>query len=98
MARADLKKLGRRGKASQELSKLLMDRSAKGEAKWVIADVPTHALAQEAKMSLDEYSEFLFKACYLDCEDPVARLKELDEKQTKWANYLNCVKKLRIVG
>ena len=98
MARADLTKLGRRGKATQELSKMLMERSAKGDAKWVIADVPTHALAQEAKMSLDEYSEFLFKSCYLDLDDPVKKLRELDEKQTKWANYLNGVKKLHIVG
>ena len=98
MARADMKKLARRSKASQGLSKLLMDRSAKGEASWVVADVPTHALAQEAKMSFDEYSEFLFKSCYLDLDDPVAKLKELDEKQTKWANYLNGVKKIRITG
>ena len=46
MARADMKKLARRSKASQGLSKLLMDRAAKGEASWVVADVPTHALAQ----------------------------------------------------
>lgn len=98
MARADLSKLARRGKATKQLSETLLRRSASGEASWVIADVPTQALAQEAKMSLDEYSEFLFKACYLDCEDPVAKLKELDEKQTKWANYLNNVKKVRIVG
>ena len=98
MARADLGKLARRSKASQGLSKTLMDRTAKGEASWVIADVPTHALAQEAKMSFDEYSEFLFKSCYLDLDDPVAKLRELDEKQTKWANYLNGVKKVRIVG
>lgn len=98
MARADLTKLARRGKATKQLSELLLNRSASGDASWVIADVPTHALAQEAKMSLDEYIEFLFKACYLDSDDPVAKLKELDEKQTKWANYLNNVKKLRIVG
>ena len=98
MARADMKKLARRSKASQGLSKLLMDRAAKGEASWVVADVPTHALAQEAKMSFDEYSEFLFNSCYLNLDDPVAKLKELDEKQTKWADYLNGVKKLRIVG
>ena len=98
MARADLSKLSRRSKASQHLSKTLMERSAKGEASWVVADVPTHALAQEAKMSFDEYSEFLFKSCYLDLDDPVAKLRELDEKQTKWANYLNGVKKVRITG
>ena len=98
MARANMAKLARRGKATKALSELLMKRSADGSAKWVIADVPTHALAQEAKMSFDEYSEFLFKSCYLDLDDPVAKLKELDEKQTKWANYLNNVKKIRIVG
>lgn len=98
MARADLTKVARRGKATKALSEVLMKRSAEGTAKWVIADVPTNALAQEAKMSLDEYSEFLFKSCYLDLDDPVAKLKELDEKQTRWANYLNGVKKLHIVG
>ncbi len=98
MAHADLNKLSRRGKATKALSEMLMKRSAEGTAKWVIADVPTHALAQEAKMSLDEYTEFLFKYCYLDLDDPVAKLKELDEKQTKWAEYLNKVKKLRITG
>lgn len=98
MARADLSKLARRGKATKHLSEMMLERSAKGEAKWVIADVPTHALAQEARMSMDEYSEFLFKSCYLDLDDPVAKLKELDEKQTKWAEYLNNVKVLRVVG
>lgn len=98
MSKADLTKLARRGKATKPLSETLMKRSADGTAKWVIADVPTHALAQEAKMSFDEYSEFLFKSCYLDLDDPVAKLKELDEKQTKWANYLNAVKEIHIVG
>lgn len=98
MARADFQKLSRRGKATKFLSEMLMKRSAEGSAKWVIADVPTHALAQEAKMSFDEYSDFLFKSCYLDLDDPVAKLRELDEKQTKWANYLDRVKKLHIIG
>ena len=62
------------------------------------ADLTKHALAQEAKMSFDEYSEFLFNSCYLNLDDPVAKLRELDEKQTRLANYLNNVKKIRIVG
>ena len=98
LAKADIKKLARRGKATKPLSELLMKRSADGTASWVIADVPTHALAQEAKMSFDEYSEFLFKSCYLDLDNPVEKLQELDKKQTKWANYLNNVKKLHIIG
>ncbi len=98
LARVDLGKLARRGKATKPLSETLMKRSAEGTAKWVIADVPTQALAQEAKMSLDEYSEFLFNSCYLNLENPVEKLRELDEKQTKWANYLNNVKTLHITG
>lgn len=98
MARADLAKLARKGKATKPLSEMLMNRSAQGTAKWVIADVPTHALAQEAKMSFDEYSEFLFNSCYLNLDNPVEKLRELDEKQTRWANYLNNVKTIRITG
>lgn len=98
MARADKTKLARRSKATRELSELLLNRAAKGEASWVIADVPTHALAQEAKMSFDEYSEFLFNACFLNLDDPVARLKEMDVEQKRWCEYLNKTSKLRIVG
>ena len=98
MKRANLEKLARRGKATKKLSEMLLGRSARGEAKWVIADFPTNALAQEAKMSLAEYTEFLYNSCYLNLDDPMAKLRELDEKQTKWANYLNNVKKLHIVG
>jgi len=98
MKRANLEKLARRGKATKKLSETLLGRSARGEAKWVIADYPTNALAQEAKMSLAEYTEFLYNSCYLNIDNPVQKLKELDEKQTKWANYLNNVKEVRIVG
>lgn len=98
MARADKTKLARRSKATRELSELLLSRSAKGEASWVVADVPTHGLAQEAKMSIDEYSDFLFKACFLDLDDPVARLLEMDKEQKRWCEYLDKVGKIRIIG
>ena len=98
MARADKTKLARRSKATRELSELLLSRSAKGEASWVVADVPTNALAQEAKMSFDEYSEFLFNACFLNLDNPVAKLLEMDKQQKKWAQYLDKTKTIRIVG
>ena len=98
MARADKTKLARRSKATRELSELLLSRSAKGEASWVIADVPTNALAQEAKMSFEEYSEFLFNACFLNLDNPVEKLLEMDKAQKKWAEYLNKCSKIRVVG
>lgn len=98
MARADKAKLARRSKATRELSELLLSRAAKGEASWVLADVPTNALAQEAKMSIDEYSEFLINACFLDLDNPVEKLQEMDKEQKRWAEYLDKTSKIRIVG
>ncbi len=98
MARADKTKMARRSKATRELSELLLGRSARGEASWVIADVPTNALAQEAKMSFDEYSEFLFNACFLNLDNPVEKLLEMDKEQTRIAEFLNTKSKVRIVG
>ncbi|MFA7658893.1 MAG: aminopeptidase [Candidatus Gastranaerophilaceae bacterium] len=98
MARADKTKLARRSKATRELSELLLSRSARGEASWVIADVPTNALAQEAKMSFDEYSEFLFNACFLNLDDPVAKLLEMDKEQKRMSEYLDKKSRIRIVG
>lgn len=98
MARADKTKMARRTKATRSISELLLNRSAKGEASWVLADVPTYALAQEAKMSFDEYSEFLFNACFLNLDDPVAKLLEVDKEQARWVDYLNQRSKIRIVG
>lgn len=98
MARADKNKLARRSKATRPLSEALLGRSAKGEASWVIADVPTYALAQEAKMSIDEYSNFLFNACFLNYDDPVEKLMEMDKEQTRYCDYLNECSNIRIVG
>jgi len=98
MARADKTKLARRSKATRELSELLLSRSASGKASWIIADVPTHALAQEAKMSFDEYSEFLFNACFLNLDNPVEKLLEMDKIQKQWVEYLDKTSKIRIVG
>lgn len=36
--------------------------------RWVITRYPTHGAAQEAKMSLEEYEEYLFAACCIDWE------------------------------
>lgn len=98
MARADSKKMAKRSSATRHLSELMLSRAAKGELDWVIADFPTNALAQEAKMSFDEYTEFLINSCYLNLEDPVAKWKEIDEQQERLAKYLTNISKLHIIG
>ncbi len=98
MARFDSKKLAKRSSVMKSLSAKMLKRAADGELKWVIADFPTNALAQEANMSLDDYTEFLTKACYLYLDNPVEKWIEIGEKQQKIAEYLNTKSKLRVVG
>ena len=98
MTKADSKKMAQRSAATRELSNKMLKRSAEGSLKWVIADFPTNALAQEAKMSLDDYTEFLINACYLDLDDPVSKWKEIDKEQQRIADYLNKTSKLHIIG
>lgn len=98
MARANTEKMAKRSAATRSLSETMLNRAAKGELSWVIADYPTNALAQEAKMSLGEYSEFISNACYLDLENPVEKWKEIGKVQDKYVEYLNKTSKIRFVG
>ena len=98
MTKADSKKMAQRSAATRELSNKMLKRSAEGTLKWVIADFPTNALAQEAKMSLDDYTEFLINACYLNLDDPVSKWQEIDKEQQRLADYLNKTTKLHIIG
>jgi aminopeptidase len=75
-----------------------LQRAAEGKLDWVICDFPTNALAQEGKMSLYDYEQFLFKSCYLHLDDPVAKWIEIGEQQEKLANYLTNTSKIRIKG
>lgn len=98
LARIPSDKQAKRSRASQGLSEILLNRSASGEAKWVIADFPTNALAQEARMSLEDYTQFIINSCYLDLDNPVAKWKEIEQVQQSKVDYLNKTSKIRIVG
>ncbi len=98
MARLDSKKLAKRSGVMKHLTEKMLKRSAQGDLNWVIANFPTNALAQEADMSFEDYSEFLMKACYLHLENPAAKWQEIGQKQEKIAQYLNTKSKIRIIG
>ncbi|MBR1616774.1 aminopeptidase [bacterium] len=98
MAQMDAKKLAKRSKASLPILSKRLERTAKGELRWVIADYPTNALAQEANMSLEDYTDFLLKACYLDLENPAQKWIEIDNEQKRIAEILNKTSKIRYVG
>jgi aminopeptidase len=76
--------------AYQKLTKPLIDQRVR-HTRWVVTRYPTHAAAQEAKMSLDEYEDFLFSAC---CIDWKAESKKMD----KLAKLMNKTHKVRITA
>lgn len=98
MANADSSKLAKRSKATLPVLSKRLERSASGDMRWVIADYPTNALAQEANMSLEEYTDFLINSCYLDLDNPVQKWIEIDNEQKRLADILNKSSKIRIVG
>jgi aminopeptidase len=89
-------------KAAQESRREQQDifrrRSAEGSLKWTLCEFPTHAAAQECGMSRSEYESFVFSACRLDRDDPVAAWKELSVSQEEVVRTLDRASRIRFVS
>ena len=71
------------------------DRSRPGALKRSLCQFPTQASAQKAEMSLEEYSEFVFKACHLHADKPENEWLKIRKQQSKIKDYLDKVKHIR---
>ncbi|MEM9347520.1 MAG: aminopeptidase [Planctomycetota bacterium] len=97
--RVDPKRSGLVSSARKPVFEVFMKRAAAAEfpdqypgvkpLKWVGTQFPTHASAQDAERSLREYEDFVFKAGYLDHDDPAAQWMKIREQQQRVADYLN---------
>jgi len=88
----------RRSKAMTPIMKTYLERGASGELKWVGTQYPTPAYAQEADMSLREYEDFVYGACFCDQEDPVARWQEIHDMQQRLVDWLKGKREVRVKG
>jgi aminopeptidase len=88
LANANPAKQALLSKARGPLQATFMRRQAAGELKWSVTLFPTNAYAQDAGMSLDDFSEFVYGACFLNDEDPVARWKALAAEQQQLVDWL----------
>ncbi len=59
---------------------------------------PTHAAAQDADMSLDDYEDFVYHAGRLDADDPVSEWEALGESLARLARWLGGKRVIRVVG
>ena len=82
-------RLNRFAAARKSLRQNRMQRAAEGDLRWSLTLFPTQAHAQDAQMSLSDYREFVFEACYLNDPDPVARWRDLSARQARMIEWLN---------
>ena len=97
--RVDPKRSGLVSSARKPIFETFMKRAAAAEfpeqypgvkpLKWVGTQFPTQASAQDAERSLREYEDFVFKAGYLDHDNPSEIWEQIREKQQRVADYLN---------
>lgn len=88
MTNIDSKRMQQVRAARRELLDIRLGRAAREEFKWVGTLFPTQALAQEANMSLEEYEDFVYGACFCDHDDPAAEWRKLSDMQQKKVDWL----------
>ena len=75
-----------------------MRREGAGELRRCTTQFPTQAYAQAAGMSLPQYERFLYEACKVHLDDPVAAWRELAAFQDQLVEYLNGKKHIQVRG
>jgi len=68
--------------AYQKLTRPLVDQRVR-HTKWVVTRFPTQGAAQEARMSLDEYEDYLFAACCVDWAAASRKMEKLKKLMDK---------------
>jgi len=91
-------KQARAQRANSAIRRSLFERTAQHRAKWSLTLYPTQGAAQNAKMSLADYEDFLLRAMLLDREDPAGDWKAFSQEQQRYVDYLNGVETLRFVA
>jgi aminopeptidase len=80
-----------RRQALLERSQGLRERQMSMKVPWVVCEYPVQATAQEAGMTLSEYTEFIYGAVLLDWDAERAKMSRI-------ANVFDDAEEIRIVG
>jgi aminopeptidase len=70
----------RRRAATRALMEATMRRTAEGSHRWVYTLFPTNAYASDAEMSLPDFENFYFRACFADDSDPIGAWRRASEE------------------
>ncbi|MDQ3067936.1 MAG: aminopeptidase [Actinomycetota bacterium] len=80
-----------RRKLLQQAGEPASRRARALEVRWALVEYPTEAAAAAARMSLEEYTEFIFDACLLDWDGEEQRMRRIKER-------FDAARTVRIVG
>ncbi|MGH3100697.1 MAG: aminopeptidase, partial [Thermoleophilia bacterium] len=92
LSNVDPERISRRLAARRPLQSLYLERSARGEFRWLICGSACEASAQDAGMSLRQYEQVLARAAFLDQDDPVAAWKQFGERLERVGDFLDGVR------
>lgn len=85
-------------KARSGLFKTFMEREGRNEVEWTLTLYPTDGLAQDADMSTADFADFIYRACKLHEDDPVAAWKTLGAEQQRLIDWLTGREEVHITG
>jgi aminopeptidase len=94
----DPAKISQVSKANADLTQYFFERAARKEVKWSLTVYPTHAMAQEADMSLSDYQDFVYGAGMLHLDDPVSFWKKEGQRQRQIINWLQGHQQITLKG
>jgi aminopeptidase len=96
----DKARLARRGKAIQSVLENQFTRSQTHEFRWMTTLFPTQAYAQDAEMSLEEFENFVYRACHVDdpASDPIKYWQSVKEEQSRIVEALNGHEQVEVRG
>jgi aminopeptidase len=98
LANVPPEKITRYQQAMAPLFPVQLERMASGSLRWCLMPWPTGAAAQQTDMGLHAYADFLYSACGLDRDDPVAYWQSVQEKQERLVAYLNGKSRAEVRG
>lgn len=94
----DTSKVKKRQEAFAPYSKKYIERTGTRALRRTLCLFPTAANAQLAGMSLEAYEHFVYSACKLYEDDPIASWKEVGKKQQKIVDFLNKKEHIHYLG
>lgn len=94
----DREKAKIRQEAQQEVMDIYSRRTATRELRRSLCQYPTQASAQEAGLSLEEYQDFVYRACKLFGPDPKESWREVGRRQQRVVDLLNRCRIVRYEG